>query len=42
MKPSISVPPIVSLIPKMTTVYVVRHADKDGGGADPQLSPAGL
>lgn len=32
-----------ALIPKMTTVYIVRHADKEsGGGADPQLSTAGL
>jgi 2,3-bisphosphoglycerate-dependent phosphoglycerate mutase len=43
MKTSITIPPVVALIPKMTTVYIVRHADKaGGGGSDPQLSPAGL
>jgi broad specificity phosphatase PhoE len=43
MKTSITIPPVVALIPKMTTVYIVRHADKDGsGGSDPALSPAGL
>ena len=29
---SMTIPPVVALIPKMTTVYIVRHADKDGGG----------
>jgi 2,3-bisphosphoglycerate-dependent phosphoglycerate mutase len=43
MKISITDPAVLALIPKMTTVYIVRHADKDGsGGADPALSPAGL
>ncbi len=43
MKTSITIPPVVALTLKMTTVYIVRHADKDGsGGSDPQLSPAGL
>jgi 2,3-bisphosphoglycerate-dependent phosphoglycerate mutase len=43
MKSSITLPPVVALLPKMTTVYIVRHADKaSGGGSDPQLSPAGL
>jgi broad specificity phosphatase PhoE len=43
MKTSITIPPVLAQIPKMTTVYIVRHADKDGGGgSDPQLSPAGL
>ena len=38
-----TIPPVVALIPKMTTVFIVRHADKAaGGGSDPQLSPAGL
>ena len=38
-----TIPPVTALIPKMTTVYIVRHADKAaGGGSDPQLSPAGL
>ena len=42
MKTSITNPPVLALIPKMTTVYIVRHADKDGGGgSDPQLSTAG-
>lgn len=37
-----TIPPVVTAIPTMTTVYIVRHADKDGGGgSDPQLSPAG-
>jgi 2,3-bisphosphoglycerate-dependent phosphoglycerate mutase len=34
--------PVPALRPKVTTVYIVRHADKDGAGPDPQLSPAGL
>jgi 2,3-bisphosphoglycerate-dependent phosphoglycerate mutase len=38
----LTIPPGLALQPKMTTVYIVRHADKDGSGADPQLSPAGL
>jgi broad specificity phosphatase PhoE len=43
MKASVTIPPAAPLLPKMTTVYIVRHADKAaGGGADPQLSPAGL
>ena len=43
MKTSVTIPPFSTLISKMTTVYIVRHADKDsGGGADPQLSPAGI
>jgi 2,3-bisphosphoglycerate-dependent phosphoglycerate mutase len=42
MKPLISIPPVAALVPKMTTVYIVRHADKDGTGPNPQLSPAGL
>lgn len=42
MKSSVTIPPVTSLIPKMTTVYIVRHADKDGAGPDPQLSAAGL
>jgi phosphohistidine phosphatase SixA len=41
MKAAITIPPVLALIPKMTTVYIVRHADKDSGGADPPLSPAG-
>lgn len=43
MKASITIPSAPVVIPKMTTVYIVRHADKAaGGGSDPQLSPAGL
>jgi 2,3-bisphosphoglycerate-dependent phosphoglycerate mutase len=43
MKTIFTVPPALALLPKMTTVYIVRHADKaSGGGSDPQLSPAGL
>jgi broad specificity phosphatase PhoE len=42
MKSPMTTIPGSALIPKMTTVYIVRHADKDAGGsADPQLSPAG-
>jgi broad specificity phosphatase PhoE len=42
MKSIITDPPVLALIPNITTVYIVRHADKDGGGSDPPLSPAGL
>ena len=42
MKSSVIIPPVSALIPKITTVYIVRHADKEGAGADPQLSAAGL
>jgi broad specificity phosphatase PhoE len=43
MKSGITIAPAPVLLPKMTTVYIVRHADKDGsGGADPALSAAGL
>jgi 2,3-bisphosphoglycerate-dependent phosphoglycerate mutase len=42
MKSAITIPPVLALIPKMTAVYIVRHADKDGGGPNPQLSSAGL
>jgi phosphohistidine phosphatase SixA len=43
MKTATTIPPVSALIPKMTTIYIVRHADKAvGGGADPQLSQAGL
>jgi phosphohistidine phosphatase SixA len=42
MKTIITDPPELALIPKMTTVYIVRHADKGGGASDPPLSPTGL
>jgi broad specificity phosphatase PhoE len=42
MKASNLTPPIVTQIPTMTTVYIVRHAEKaSGGGSDPDISPAG-
>ena len=40
MKTSVTIPPAASLLPKMTTMYIVRHADK-AGGDDPPLSETG-
>ena len=43
MKSNLTIPHVPVLIPKMTTVYIVRHADKAaGGGSDPQLSQTGF
>lgn len=41
MKTAIADPSVLALIPNMTTVYIVRHADKEGAGGDPPLSQAG-